>query len=368
MLQRFLSGLMVLTCLGAIAIASAPADAADFYKGKKVRVIIGFSPGGGYDTYARLIARHMARYIPGHPTMVPQNMPGAGGGLATRYMGVKAARDGTVLATISQNSALAQALDPKIVKYDVSKLQWIGNVNEGNNVVIIWHTAKIKTWKDLTKKVVIVGATGLRGTSVQYPRVMNNILGTKFKIIAGFAGGSRINLAMERGEVEGRGSNAWASLKSRTPRYIKENLVTIPIQMGLVKEKDLDAPLLMDLAPNEATRQVLRLISAGVRVGRPIATTPGVPADRVKLLRKAFNAAVKDKKFLAEAKRARLDINPVSGEEVTKVIMETLATPKDILELTRAALTKGKVFKCKALVKNKKLCRSKKKKKKKKKS
>jgi tripartite-type tricarboxylate transporter receptor subunit TctC len=355
----------------ATGVASSPglarADAVgDFYKGKKVRVIIGYSAGGGYDVYARMVTRHMSKYIPGNPTMVPQNKPGAGSFVAAGYMYSVAPKDGTVLGTIGQNAAISKVLEPERVKFDPSKFIWIGNVNEGNNVIMIWHTAGVKSWKDLTKKEIIVGGTGVRGTSVQYPRAMNNILGTKFKIIHGFRGGKRVDLAMERGEVQGRGSNAWASIKARSPQYLKEKLVTIPVQMGLTKEKDLDAPLLMDIAPNEATRKVFWLLSSGVRVGRPIMTTPGVPSDRVITLRSAFDAAVKDKGFLAEAKRANWDINPVSGIEVQKIIEETLKTPKQIIDLTNAALSKGKVFKCAGIVKDSKLCAKKKKKKKKK--
>ena len=372
MMKKITSGVVAifggLIIMAAVPMAAMAASDAPFYKGKRIQILIGFSAGGGYDTYSRLVTRHMKKYIPGNPTMVAQQKPGAGSFVAAAYLYYKAQRDGTMLATISQNSAISKVLDPKRVKFDPGKLIWIGNVNEGNNIVMMWHTAKIKSWKDLKKREYFIGATGIRGTSVQYPRIMNSILGTKFKIIHGFRGGSRINLAMERGEVEGRGSNAWASLKARAPRYLKEKLVTIPVQMGLTKEKDLDAPLLIDLAPNEAARKVFRLISSGVRVGRPIVAPPNVPAKRVQVLRAAFDAAVRDKAFLAEAKRAKLDINPVSGVEVQKIINETLRLPKEIIDLANAALTKGKVFKCKAIVKNKKLCKSKKKKKKKKKS
>ncbi len=360
-----------LTVLGIACLAPAPVHAAGdmtFYKGKTIRVLIGYSAGGGYDAYARLVSRNMARYIPGNPTVVPQQMPGAGSLVAAGYLYHKAKRDGTVMATISQNAAISKILEPKRVKLDPGKLTWIGNANEGNNIIMMWHTAKVKSWKDLKKREYIIGGVGTRGTSVQYPRAMNNVLGTKFKIIHGFRGGSRINLAMERGEVEGRGSNAWTSLKARTPRYLKEKLVTVVVQMGLTKEKDLDVPLLHTLAPNEAGRQVLRLLSSGVRVGRPLVSTPGLPVSRVQTLRSAFNATMDDKQFLAEAKRAKLDVNPVSGIEVQKLILETLQAPMEIVKLTRAALSKGKLFKCKAIVKNKKLCKSKKKKKKKKKS
>lgn len=344
---------------------SAAESVGDFYKGKKIRVLIGYSAGGGYDIYARMITRHMAKHIPGNPTIVPQNKPGAGSLVTAGYMHTAAPKDGTVLGTIDQGIAVARVLDPKRVKFDPSKFIWIGNVNEGNNIIMMWHTANIKTWQDLKKREVIVGGTGVTGGSVQYPRAMNNILGTKFKIIHGFRGGKRVDLAMERGEVEGRGSQAWASVKARSPEYLSKNLVTIPVQMGLTKEKDLDAPLLMDLAPNEAARKVFWLLSTPVRVGRPILTTPGVPADRVKALRAAFDAAVEDKEFRAEAGRANWDINPVSGADVQKIIEETMKTPKQIVDLANAALTEGEVFKCAAIVKDKKLCRSAKKKKKK---
>lgn len=352
---------------GGVALLSAvqPALAQStgaFYKDKSIRVLIGYSAGGGYDAYARLVSHNMARFIPGHPRIVDQNMPGAGSAIAGQYLANKAPRDGTVMATLGQNLPLSQVLYPKNAKFDTRAMIWIGNANEGNTVVAIWHTASIRTWKDLTKKQVIVGATNSRSTSVMYPRAMNNILGTKFKIITGFGGGSRINLAMERGEVQGRGSVAWASLKAKDPRWLKKHLITIPVQMGLTKEKDLpNVPLLMNLASNEAGRRVLELLSSGVRIGRPLVTTPGVPVARVQALRAAFDATMKDPKFLSEAKRMRLDINPVSGVEVQKVVDRVVSTPEDIVALTRAALTKGKTFNCKSLVKDKKFCKSKKK-------
>lgn len=357
----------VLAAAGGVAMLAAALPAAaqsDFYKGKEIRVLIGYSAGGGYDAYARLVSRHMANFIPGHPGIVPQNMPGAGSAVAAQYLTHKAPHDGTVMATLGQNLPLSQALYPGNAKFDTRAMIWIGNANEGNNVVTIWHTAGIHDWKDLTEKQVIVGATNVRSTSVMYPRAMNNILGTRFKIITGFRGGSRINLATERGEVQGRGSNAWASVKAKTPDWLKKNLITIPVQMGLSKEKDLpDVPLVMNLAPNEAGKQVLRLISSGVRIGRPLVATPGVPPDRVRTLRAAFDATMKDPKFLSEAHRMKLDINPVSGVEVQKVVDEVVSAPADIVALTKAALTKGETFDCKSLVKDKKLCKSKKKKK-----
>ena len=355
--------------LGAgVAIPGALA-ADDFYKGKNIRVIIGYGPGGGYDIYARFVTRHMSRFIPGAPTMVPTNMPGAGSARAAQYLMVSAAQDGSVLATLGQNLPLDQALNPKKAKYDTRKLNWVGNSNRGNNVVMIWHTAGINSIEDAKKKDVYTSATGVTSTSVQYPRVLNNMFGTRFKIISGFGGGRELNLAIERGEVQGRGSNAWASIKASTPHYIKEKLVKIILQMGLEREKDLpDVPLLIELARNPAERRVLELISAGVDIGRPLVTTPGIPVERLKLLRGAFDATMKDPAFLAEAAKAKLDINPLSGERVQAIVENIVTAPEDIVALVKAAMTKGKVFDCKATVKDPKLCAAPKKKKKKKSS
>lgn len=366
-------GLMAAAGLALIA-TSVPAQAADpvqdFYKDKKVRVIISTNPGGGYDIYARFVTRHMAKFIPGNPRMVAQNMPGAGHRRAAQYLAYKAARDGSVIATVSQGLPFAQLVWPKKhKKIDTSKFIWIGNVNEGNNVLMLWHTSGIKTWKDLQTKAIVVGGTGAGSTSGQYPRAMNNVLGTKMKIILGFQGGPQMNLAMERGEIDGRGSNAWASIKGITPEYLKKNQVILPVQMGLTRAPDLpNVPLIWELGRNEAETKVLKLMTMASRIGRPTLAPPGVPAARVAALRAAFDAAVSSKAFIAEATKRKLEINPVSGIEVQRVVQEILSTSPEIVALARAAVTKGKVFKCKALVKNKNMCKKKKKKKKKKSS
>lgn len=363
---------ILVCCASALAIlaggfqsGAAHADSvADFYKGKRMRVIIGYGAGGGYDGYARFVTRHMARFIPGNPTMVPQNMPGAGSAIAAQFLTHQAPRDGSVLATLGQNLPLDQALRPERAKYDTRELIWIGNVNQGNNVMMMWHTSGVRSIEDAKQKEVFVPATGVTSTSVMYPRALNNIFGTKFKIITGFGGGRELNLSIERGEMHGRGSIAWATIKANAPHYLTEKKVNLILQMGLTKEKDLpDVPLIVDLARNQAERQVLELIAAGVAIGRPTVTTPGVPADRVGALRAAFDAVTKDEKFLAEAKKARLDINPVPGVELQEIVTRVVNAPDDVVELTRAALTKGKTFNCRATVKDKALCRKPKKKK-----
>ena len=356
----------------ALFAAASPVMAADsvadFYKDRQMRLIVSTSPGGGYDIYSRFAARHMEKFIPGKPNIVPQNMPGAGHARAGQYLAMAAPRDGSVIGTISNAMPFSQLVWPERFKFDTGSFIWIGNVNEGNNVLMLWHTTGVKSWKDLREKEVVVGATGVRSTSGLYPRALNNILGTKLKIIVGFKGGSQMNLAMERGEIDGRGSNAWASIKGLTPQYLKENKLSLPIQMGLKRAPDLkDVPLIWELGRNEAERKVLKLLSSSSAVGRPILTTPGVPADRVAALRAAFDAAVASDDFINEAKKRKLDINPTSGVEIQNLVQEILTSPPDIQKLARAAVTKGATFDCKSLVKDSKLCRSPKKKKVKKK-
>jgi tripartite-type tricarboxylate transporter receptor subunit TctC len=280
-----------------------------------------------------------------------------------------APRDGSVIGTVSNAMPFAQLVWPERFKFDTASFIWIGNVNEGNNVVMMWHTSGVKSWKDLQKKQFILGATGVRSTSGLYPRALNNILGTKIKIIVGFKGGPEMNLAMERGEIDGRGSNAWASIKGLSPEYLEKKQLILPIQMGLKRDPDLkDVPLIWELGRNDAERKVLKLLSSSAAIGRPLLAPPSVPAARVAALRAAFDAAVGSKKFIAEAKKRKLDINPSRGVELQALVKEILDTPKDLQQLARAAVTKGAVFNCKKLVKDAKMCRSKKKKKKKKKS
>jgi tripartite-type tricarboxylate transporter receptor subunit TctC len=316
-----------------IALSASPASAADpvaeFYKDKSIDLYIGFTEGGGYDLYARLVGRHITKHIPGQPRVVPKQMVGAGSRTAAAYVYNVAPRDGTVLATADQSLAIQQALGEDI-KLDNNKFQWIGNPNADINTLAVWHTAGVKTIDDAKKKEVVVGATG-PNTSAQYPQVLNTMLGTRFKIITGYPGGADVNLAMERGEVMGRGSNAWASWKSTHPQWLRDKKVDILVQIGLKKADDLpDVPLLMDLATNPDDRAALMLLSAGTAIGRPLFSTPDVPKERVEALRRAFDATMKDPAFLADAKKADLDLNPVSGEELQKIVADVVATPAPI--------------------------------------
>lgn len=324
-----------------LALADPAVEA--FYRGKTVSLIIGYSPGGGYDVYARLVARYLGNHIPGKPSVVPRNMPGASSRSATAYIYNVAPKDGTTLGTGDQSFAVQQAMGEKF-QFDISKFIFIGNPLVENNTVAVWHTHGIRSIEDARRQEVSMGATGGSASS-QYPRVMNAVLGTRFKVVLGYPGGNEINLAMERGEVAGRGSNNWASWKGTRADWLRDKKIHILVQVGLRKAPDLDAPLLMDLATSDEDRAMLRLLSSPSNVGRPIFTTPDVPADRVKALRSAFMATMKDPDLLTEAKKTGLDLDPISGDELQTVINDILATPPHIAKRLAAVLAEGEAKK-----------------------
>jgi tripartite-type tricarboxylate transporter receptor subunit TctC len=321
-------------------VAQAQGGVEEFYRGKTINMIIGYSPGGGYDVYARLVARFIGNHIPGKPAVVPRNMPGASSRSSTAYVYTVAPKDGTVLATGDQSFAMQQAMGEKF-PFDTSKLIFIGNPLVENNTTATWHASGIKTIEDAKRQEVSMGATGSSASS-QYPRVMNAVLGTKFRVVLGYPGGNEINLAMERGEVAGRGSNNWASWKGTRAEWLRDKKINILVQIGLRKAPDLpDVPLLMDLAANDEDRLMLRLLSAPSNVGRPLFTTPDVPADRVKALRAAFDAAMKDPGLIDEAKRGNLELDPLPGVELQQVIIDILATPSHIGKRLASVLAEG---------------------------
>ncbi len=323
-------------------VAPAPAlanDVESFYKGRQVTVVVSTSQGGGYDSYARMVTRHMARQIPGNPTMVARNMPGAAHVRAANWLYAQAPQDGSAIGTVGQTIPDFQLFDGTGVEYDAKRFNWIGNPIAGNNVVVLWHTTGIRTIEQLMTRTVSIGASGPNSTASFYPSVMNNVLGTKFKIISGYPGGNEINLAMERGEVEGRGSNSWASWKATRPDWVAEGKLLVITQIGPRKEADLpNVPLLSELARNEEERHILNSFSASIALGRPLLTGPGVPADRVQALRNAFRLTMSDREFLAEAEKAKFDIDPVYGDELQRVVAEFMATPKELIPKIKAAM------------------------------
>lgn len=302
---------------------------AEFYKDKTLTLFIGFTAGDGYDVTARLMARHLVEHIPGKPSLLPRNMTGAGGRNVMTHVYNIAPRDGTVIATIEQSLPLQQALGEKF-QFDCTQFAWIGNQIAGTNVLATWHASGVATIEDAKRREVTIGATG--SGSSQQPKLMNQLIGTKFKIVLGYQGGSQINLAMERGEVDGR-TNTLASFKSVNPDWMRDKKINILTQIALTKSPELpDVPLLLDLASNDDDRVLLKLISTSATIGRSIVSTPGVPAERVEALRRAFDATMKDPRFLEEAARAKIDYNPMTGEALERIVADVMATPRPLAD------------------------------------
>jgi tripartite-type tricarboxylate transporter receptor subunit TctC len=320
----------VLTAALAVGPATAAQSVAAFYKGKKVDVLIGVGVGGEYDQHARLTARWIGRHIPGNPTVVPQNMTGAGGLKMANYLYAVAPKDGTAIGMIANNFPMLQAVEGKGVQFDAGKFFWIGSISPTVETLTVWHTANVNSVADAKKREVVVGASGRGAITYVYPTVMNAILGTKFKIVTGYEGGNAINLAMEKGEVEGR-NNTWSSWKTTHPDWLKDGTIKVIAWAG-PKPKDMpdSIPSLGSLAANDDDRQVIELAVSGTYLGRPLATTPGVPAARVKALRDAFDATMKDADFLKDAAQMKIEVDPVRGEDMQAIVATVLATPRPL--------------------------------------
>ena len=330
-----------IAALTGLAAHGAAADPiAEFYKDKQMRIVIHNAPGGGYDTYARLLARHITRHIPGEPTILPNNMPGGGGIKAANFVYSQAPRDGTTLTMISQGLAMYQALElGDAMTADMRKFNWIGNMSNSNHLLVTWHTSSVKTLADALAKPSIQGSTGAGSVSAQFPAVYNSLLGTKFKIIYGYGPASDLDLAMERGEVDGRATRTWASYNATRPDWIDGKKLNFIFQVGLRKESDLpDVPLLLDLAKSEEERIIFRIISSTAAFGRPVATTPEVPRERVAALRAAFDATLKDSVFIAEATKIKAEIGAMSGSEVDDVVASIVGAPKAMLDRLKVAM------------------------------
>ena len=323
MLKRGLAAALLAVVPGS-GFAQSPAD---FYRGKTVDLYIAYSVGGGYDQYARLIARHMGRHIPGNPTVVPHNMPGAGGMRAANWLQSAAAKDGTVFGATSRAMAFEPLLGNKAAKYDPTKITWIGSANDEVSVCMAWHKSGITTFKDAQQRELVVGAGGVADDTYQFPAILNNMFGAKFKIVTGYAGGTEINIAMERGEVQGRCGFPWSTVKASHQHWMRDKSFNLLMQFSLAKHKDLpDVPLVMDLARNDEERQILRLVFGRQVMGRPYVAPAGVPKDRADALRKAFMATMIDKAFLADVAKAQFEITAVSGEQLESMVMDIYRT------------------------------------------
>jgi tripartite-type tricarboxylate transporter receptor subunit TctC len=324
-----------LTILAAVLSAPIAARAEDYFKGKSIHMIVGTPPGGGYDTYARLLARHLADFIGGKPSIIVSNMPGASGTKAASYLFSIAPKDGTVIVTFNKSMPLYQALGQSGSAFKTEQMSWIGNVSQTADIVAVWHTTGVKSIADAKRREVIMGADS-SGTMTAYPALLNAALGTRFKIVTGYAGGPAVDHAMEQGEVEGRGSNPWTSWKATRPGWIRDRLITPLVQVGLRKEADLPGvPLLTDLAETDEQRSMFRFISAPASIERPFAGPPGMAPEALDVLRRAFDKTVRDPAFLSEAAQLNLDVDPHSGEEVARIVADIVGTPPAIVRKVR---------------------------------
>jgi len=312
------------------AVAQSPAE---LYKGQTVTIYVGLSPGGGYDLNARLLAKYLGRHIPGQPQVIVRNMPGGGGLVMTNYVANVPPKDGLHIGAPQRGIPFEPLLgDASHAKFDPVKLQWIGSANADTSVAVATRRSGVKTWQDLKTKELIVAGTGIGTESVTVPYILRNVLGFKLKVIAGFPGGSEMNLAMMRGEVDGRGTFTWTSLKPHYKEWIETGELSILFQLGLRKHPEMPSvPLILDLAETSEQKNLLELQFTAFELGRPYFVAEGVPADRVAALRRAFDQVMKDKDLLADAAKQSLEINPAGGAEMQEIVARIYTTPKDLV-------------------------------------
>jgi len=329
--------------LGAAALAFAsshPAQAAapaDFYKGRTISIIIGYSAGGGYDLYARVLAQHLGKHIPGNPIVIPQNMPGAGSIKAANYVFSVAPKDGTVIGTFARGMASAALIGQ--ANFDARKFTWLGSVTKDVTVCISWNTSPIKTWNDVMTKQFTAGGEGAAGDPDIFAKLYKNVFGAKIRLATGFPGTTDITLAMQRHEVDGLCGISWSTVKSRYGDWVTDKKINILVQAAPSKASDLpDVPLASTLAKTTEQRQILDFAVASEVLARPFVAPPGIPAERKAVLRAAFDATLRDPAFLADAKKTMIDIDPVSGPEAEAVVASLYGLPKDVVAKAARAI------------------------------
>ncbi len=321
--------------VGALIAAATPAAAyaQDFYKDRQISMLVASGVGGGYDVYARALGRHMPRHIPGTPVFVARNMPTAGGLTAANTLYNASERDGSVIAALTNGVPMDPLFGVKEAKFDGRKFSWIGSMGKLQNVCATWHASPIKTIQEAQSREVVVGASGTTSNSSIMPRIANEVLGTKFRVINGYDPSSGLNKALESGEVEGICGLGWSTLTASRPDWVRDNRLNVLVQFGFEKLPDLpNVPSALDLVTSAEKRAILELILVRQETGRPILGPPDVPADRLAILRRAFDATMKDQEFLTEAKKLQLDIDPLDAAAIEKLLANAYAAPKNIVE------------------------------------
>ena len=328
---------ILLTAALVLGSSAARADAvADFYRGKTINVFIGVNVGGGYDFEARLLARFMRAHIPGNPLLVPQNMVGAGGIKMANYLYSIAPQDGTAIGMFPNTLIAVQAVGTEGAQYDANRFSWIGSMSTSPLTLTVWHSSGVRTIEEARQKELVVAASNKGAITYSFPRMLNEFLGTRLKIVSGYQGNSTMTIAMERGEVDGV-TNSWDSWKSLNPAWLKEKKINLLVQTE-PKSKELDIPSVQELARSEDDRKVIQLIVSGDALGKPVATAPNVPAERVKALRDAFDATLKDPAFIEAAAAARIEINPIHGVQLQATVEKVLATPRALAERAKSII------------------------------
>ena len=326
--------LLMVTVARPLTVTADPVS--DFYRGKTLNMLVGVGAGGEYDLLARTLAKHIGRHLPGNPTVVTQNMVGASGLKMANYMGTQAPQDGTYIGVIQNALIAAQTAGLPGVQFDATKFRWLGSIAPVVETMAVWHTTGVTTIEEARKRETIAGSTALGAITHGFPALMNELIGTRFKIVSGYNGGNDINLAMERGEVEAR-NNSWSSWKTTMAAWLKEKRITIIAQAG-PRGADLDAPSLEDMARTPDERRIIELVVSGSQFGRPFTITPDTPEDRVKALRTAFDEVMKDPDFLADAVSLNFDVTPVRGEALDKIAAQVVSTPKHLAGRARQFL------------------------------
>lgn len=328
-----------LIVVGVFGTASAQ-SVEEFYKGKTINLVIGFSVGGGYDLYARHLARHMGKYIPGKPNIVPQNMSGAGSLRAANFLFTAAQKDGLAIGTFARTTGINPLLETGAT-FDGTKFAWLGSVTNDTSACVTWNTSGVKTWDDFLSKPVTLGGQGPSSEPDIFANLYKNIFGAKVKLVAGYPGTNEIALAMERGEVDGLCGLSWSTIKTRHAQWLKDKKINLVVQAAFKKEPEMgNVPLIVDLTKDTEKLQILKVFLAAQEMARPFAAPPGIPEDRRAALVAAFDATMKDAEFLAEATKLSIDVNPVSGKDIDKLLAELYATPKDVLAKAGQAAAK----------------------------
>lgn len=344
MMSRAVVSIRVAMCAGVVSAAPAQAQSvAEFYaKNSTIRLIISADPGGSYDTDGRYVARFWSKHIPGNPRVVVENMMGASGRAAANFLYNAAPKDGTVVGVMQNSLPLGQVMGESGIQFDAAKFNWIGTPVHPHDVLVVWHDSPAKSFAEAREKEVVIGTTSPTGMNYIYPKIAAELLGAKFKIVTGYPGGTPILLAMERGEVHGRGSNDWDDYKTSRPDWIRDKKIIPIFQMSLTRHPELPGvPLMSELAPNAQVKGLIESLSIISEIGRPFLTAPGVPADRVAALRQSFDATLADKELRDDAKARNKDISPIGGAELAKLVQRVLDTPKETIDLLKKSLASG---------------------------